>query len=152
MPLGSLKKLNLVLLVANLAKKKMMQKNFKKWLKPWHAVLIWECSARAIQWIPPWKGLVFFKNIYNLVLWTNVASALEGGLTTSPGVCAFYFCKVLQRVLVKTVHRRRPLAAEVLSVHVQGSKLARAGSPGLPRFLLQLLNKYYFKYSFDDAI
>ena len=30
----------------------------ERWLKPWHMVLIWEYSARALQWIPTWQNLV----------------------------------------------------------------------------------------------
>ena len=34
----------------------MMQKP-EKWLKPWQmGTEIWECSARAFQWIPTWQG------------------------------------------------------------------------------------------------
>ena len=38
----------------------MMQKH-DKWLKPWHMVLMWENSARAIQLIPTWQGLNGFQ-------------------------------------------------------------------------------------------
>ena len=39
----------------------MLLKPYWKWLKPWHMVLIWEYSARAIQWIPTWEGLDGFQ-------------------------------------------------------------------------------------------
>ena len=51
-----------MLLVANLANTKWC-KIPEKWLKPWNMgiVLIWECSAKAIQWIPYWQGLDGFQ-------------------------------------------------------------------------------------------
>ena len=36
-------------------------KNPKKWPNPGTWVLIWEYSARAIQWIPTWQGLNGFQ-------------------------------------------------------------------------------------------
>ena len=46
---------------------------------PGTLVLIWECSVRAIRWIWKWLGLGGFqKSLWFLVLWTKVASALEG--------------------------------------------------------------------------
>ena len=47
-------------------------------------VLIWEHSARAFQWIPTWQGLDGFRKSCVLVLWTKVASALEGLMVSSP--------------------------------------------------------------------
>ena len=64
-----------MLLVANFSQHKRMQKS---WISDWNPgtrVLIWDYSARAIQWIPTWLG---FENLCNHVLWTKVALALEG--------------------------------------------------------------------------
>ena len=53
-------KLTLMLLVTNLTKTKDVKK-LKDYLNPGKTVLIWECSARAIKWIPTWHGLDGFK-------------------------------------------------------------------------------------------
>ena len=54
-------------------------KDLKNDWNPGTWVLIWEYSARAIQWIPTRQGLDgFLKNVLVLVLWTKVASALKG--------------------------------------------------------------------------
>ena len=48
---------------------KMMQKNMKNYWNPGEWVLIWEYSARAIQWIPTWQGLgVFHKSLHPCIL------------------------------------------------------------------------------------
>ena len=65
-----------MLLVAYLANTKTKKYDSK----PGTLVLIWEYSARAIQWIPTWQGLDDFQKSLHpiLVLWTKVALALEG--------------------------------------------------------------------------
>ena len=40
---------------------KMMQKKLKNDWNPGKWVLIWEYSARALQWIPTWQGLDYFQ-------------------------------------------------------------------------------------------
>ena len=45
----------------------MMQKNLMNDRNPGKWVLIWEYSARAIQWIQTRQGLVVFQNLCNLV-------------------------------------------------------------------------------------
>ena len=50
-----------MLLVANLAIQIMQKKTRKKEWNPGTWVLIWEYSARAIQWIPIWQGLDGFQ-------------------------------------------------------------------------------------------
>ena len=63
-----------MLLVANLAN----AKNPKNDWNPGKWVLLWECSARAFQWIPIWQGFKCFSKIFSiLVLWTKIVSALE---------------------------------------------------------------------------
>ena len=56
------KGLTLMLLVANLASRKWCKKLKTDW-NPGMWVLIWEYSARAIQWIPTWQGLEDFQNL-----------------------------------------------------------------------------------------
>ena len=52
-----------------------MQKNWKKTENSGTWVLIWECTARAIQWIPIWQGLVGFqKSVHACVLDDNSLS------------------------------------------------------------------------------
>ena len=54
--------LTLMLLMANLVNTKWCKKKLKK--NDWNSstwVLIWECSARAIQWIPTWHSLDGFQ-------------------------------------------------------------------------------------------
>ena len=53
--------LTLMLLVANFDNAKLHKKAKKNDWKPGIWVLIWEFSARAIQWIPTWKGLDSFQ-------------------------------------------------------------------------------------------
>ena len=54
---------------------------YKKWLKndwnPGTWELIWEYSARPIQWIPTWQGLDGFQKSFVLLLWMKVAVAFE---------------------------------------------------------------------------
>ena len=53
--------LTLMLLVANLANTKWVKKKLKNFRNPGIWVLIWECSARAFQWVPTWQGFDGFK-------------------------------------------------------------------------------------------
>ena len=48
--------------MANLANTKLCLKKLRNDWNPGTWVLIWECSARAIQWIPTWQGLDGFQN------------------------------------------------------------------------------------------
>ena len=57
------KVITLMLLMSNLANTKLCKKP-EKGLKPWHMVIIWDCSARAIQWIPRWQGVDGFRKIF----------------------------------------------------------------------------------------
>ena len=72
-------RLTRMLLVANLANTKWYKKMKNAW-DPGPGIwgLIWEDSVRAIQWIPIWQGLDGFQKCCVIVLWTKVASALEG--------------------------------------------------------------------------
>ena len=57
--------LTLMLLVANLANINWCKKNFENDWNPGTWVLLWEYSAKAIQWIPTWQGLdVFQKSLH----------------------------------------------------------------------------------------
>ena len=53
---GVNRQLTLMLLVANLANTKWCKKLINDW-NPSTWVLIWQYSARAIQWIPTWQSL-----------------------------------------------------------------------------------------------
>ena len=55
--------------VANLGNKTMMQKNLKNDWNPGTYVLLYEYSARAIQWIPLQQGSEGFKKLGVLLLW-----------------------------------------------------------------------------------
>ena len=67
-----------MMLVANFANAKWCKKELKNDWNPGIWILIWEYSARAIQWIPTWQGIEGFQKFYVLFLWTKMASALEG--------------------------------------------------------------------------
>ena len=62
-----------MLLVANFT----IQNGAKNYWNPGMWVLIWECSARAFQYIPRWQGLDGLKKIASLCFGWTVASALE---------------------------------------------------------------------------
>ena len=60
--------LSLTLLVANLAITKWCKKLKYDW-NPGTWVLIWECSVKAIQWIPTWQGLDGFQKSLHPLHW-----------------------------------------------------------------------------------
>ena len=62
--------LTLLLLVANLAKTRLC-KNMDTW------ILIWEHSARIMQWIPTWQGLDVFQK--SLLHWALDKNSLSNG-------------------------------------------------------------------------
>ena len=74
----SIRRVNPYAAAVNLANSKWYKKA-EKWLNLGTPVLIWEHSARAIQWIPTWQGLDDFRKSLHpvLVLWIK-ASAFEG--------------------------------------------------------------------------
>ena len=78
--------LTLMLVVVNLVNTKWCK---NKGRNPGKWVPIWECSARAIQWIPSWQG---FDDFSIFALWMKVAWALEG-LEDEPLKCSM--CQVL---------------------------------------------------------
>ena len=79
--------LSLMLLMANLTNIKWC-KNLKNDRNTGIWVLILEYSVRGFQWIPTWQDLEgFYKNLCILVLWNEVALALEGLTILYPKRC-----------------------------------------------------------------
>ena len=64
-----------MLLLANFGQYKLIQKKTENDWNPGTWVLIWEYSARAIQWIPTWPGLDGFHNF--LCSWALDKSSLS---------------------------------------------------------------------------
>ena len=51
--------------------------NLKNDWKPGTWVLIWECAARAVQWISTWQGLEGFQNYLHLCVWDESCLSIE---------------------------------------------------------------------------
>ena len=83
----------------------MRQKTVKSYWNPGIWVLIWEYTVRAIIWIPTWQGLDGSQNLCALVLWTKVASALEGfKIPAQISECHCVFLKEHSEVLLIPCH------------------------------------------------
>ena len=53
---------------------------------------IWECSLRAIQWVPIWQGLDGFQKSLQRTKVTSALEGLRGGARTNHLLQLFYMC------------------------------------------------------------
>ena len=97
----------LMLLVANLANTKWCKKLRNDWNHDvW--VLIWEYSARAMQWIQTWQGSDAYQKLLRHCVWAKVVSALEwlksslNRVLRSVDLCQMSICHIVRRTW--TIH------------------------------------------------